>query len=219
MTLSDTELDGPSLAPASGGPAKQLVVLLHGYGADGDDLTPLGEAWREALPDAAFIAPNGPEPCDSFPIGRQWFPLSLRDRSEIVEGLATVSPQVDAFLDAQLAALGLDNMALVLVGFSQGAMLALEVGLRRPGPIAAIVSYSGFLANSPAPRDTPYPPVLLGHGAEDPLIPAVAMQVAERDLTAAGVGVEAHLRPGLGHGIDQVEMALGARFLEAALAV
>jgi phospholipase/carboxylesterase len=208
-----TALDGPSLPPASGGPARQLVVLLHGYGADGADLIPLGDAWRALLPDAAFVAPDGPEPCAEFPIGRQWFPLSLRDRSEIVDGLAGAAPLLTAFLDDRLRSLGLGNPQLALAGFSQGAMLALEVGLKRPGPIAAIVGFSGLLASPPPVTGGPFPPVLLGHGAEDPLIPAIAMSAAESGLTTAGVLVESHLRRGLGHGIDSEEVAMGGRFL------
>ncbi len=215
---SQANLDGPFLAPASGGPAKQLVVLVHGYGADGNDLMPLASVWQRVLPEAAFTAPNGPEQCASFPIGRQWFPLALGDRSGIAAGLAAAAPVLDAFLDARLARLGLDNKSLALVGFSQGAMLALHVGLRRPGPIAGIVSFSGLLGVPPEPRDTPFPPVLLAHGSEDQLVPSAALPAAERQLIAAGVGVEVLLRPGLGHGIDDTEMALGARFLVSAFA-
>ena len=216
MSTVAEQLDGPRLAPTSGGPARQLVILLHGYGADGQDLVSLGEAWRAALPDAAFVAPNGPEPCDEFPIGWQWFRLSLRDQSEIAGGLAIAAPSLDSFLNDELKAHGLGNDALALVGFSQGAMLALHAGLRRPGPIASIVSFSGVLAEPP-PSDISLPPVMLAHGAEDPLIPATALRTAEQGLAAAGVLVEAHLRPGLGHGIDGEEMALGAAFLARSL--
>jgi phospholipase/carboxylesterase len=213
-----TALDGPWLPPASGEPARQLVVLLHGYGADGVDLIPLGDAWRGVLPDAAFIAPDAPEPCAEFPIGRQWFPLSFRDRSEIVDGLAAASPLVTAFLEDRLRSLGLGNPDLALVGFSQGAMLALDIGLGLPGPIAGIVAFSGLLASPPPVTGGRFPPVLLGHGAEDPLIPAIAMSAAESGLSTAGVLVESHLRRGLGHGIDSEEVAVGGRFLAACFA-
>jgi phospholipase/carboxylesterase len=216
MTASDPVLDGPSLAPASGGAARQLVVLFHGYGADGSDLIPLGEAWSTVLPDAAFVAPNGPEPCADFPIGRQWFPLALRDPAEIAKGLAGVAPTVTAFLDGRLKSLGLGAENLVLAGFSQGAMLALDAGLRRRGPIAGIIAYSGLLV--PPGGGGPFPPVLLGHGGLDPLVPAAAMVAAEAGLRSAGVRVEAQLRPALGHGIDSEEIAAGARFLRQCFA-
>jgi phospholipase/carboxylesterase len=206
-------LEGPALAPAAGGDAKQLIVLLHGYGADGADLIPLGEAWRRVLPDAAFVAPNAPEPCGEFPIGRQWFPLALRDRDEIVAGLAGAAPILRAFVQGELESRGLGPGDLALVGFSQGGMLALDVGLRLDGPIAGVVGLSCLLASPPSATDGPFPPVMLGHGTEDPLVPAAAMTAAESSLRELGISVEAHLRPGLSHGIDGDEIALAARFL------
>lgn len=210
-------LEGPRLEPASSGPARQLVVILHGYGADGQDLVPLAEAWRAALPDAAFLIPDAPQPCGEFPTGRQWFPLTFRDPAEIARGLAAVKPHLNRFLDDEMKARNLEAKALALVGFSQGAMLALDVGLSRTEMIAGIVSFSGLLAEPPVRGRQSYPPVLLAHGSEDSVIPPVAMGAAERGLEAAGVAVEAHLRPGLGHGIDAEEVAFGARFLAAAL--
>ena len=207
---------GAMLEPASGGPARSLVVLFHGYGADGTDLVPLASAWRTVLPDTAFVVPDAPEPCDSYPAGRQWFPLTLRDPKEITDGLANVAPAIDAFLDETLATRGLGNSALALAAFSQGAMIALGVGVRREGPIAGIVSFSGLLTMAPPARGA-YPPVLLGHGAMDPLIPAAAMGATERILVSAGVRVEAMLRNGLGHGIDEAEVTAGAHFLAKAL--
>ena len=130
------ELTGPRLDPPRGG-AKQLVVFLHGYGANGDDLIELGQQWRGLLPDAAFVSPHAPEPCAGAPTGRQWFALSgaapddPRGAEERWRGAAAAQPVIDAFLDRELARLGLDDSRLALVGFSQGAMMALHVGLRR----------------------------------------------------------------------------------------
>ena len=147
------ELDGPRLgaknAQASaatgnaGGPVKQLVVLLHGYGADGKDLIEIGRQWQALLPDAAFVAPNAPEPCGQAPMGRQWFGLTMRDPNERWVGVNKAQPTLDAFLDAELAHHGLSDDKMALVGFSQGTMMALHVGLRRRRPPAAIVGFSG----------------------------------------------------------------------------
>ncbi|MHA1559065.1 MAG: alpha/beta hydrolase [Alphaproteobacteria bacterium] len=208
--------DGAALEPASGEPASSLIVLLHGYGANASDLVPLAQAWRSSLPQTAFVVPDAPEPAGGNPFGRQWFPLSMGDPAKMREGVEKVEAELDLFLDQALEARGLDNRNLALMGFSQGAMLALHIGLRRQGPIAAILAFSGVLA-VPPPVRLAFPPVLLGHGAEDGLIPASAMQNATEGLTAAGVDVEAVLRPGLGHGIDEVELATGAKFLAAAL--
>jgi len=139
------ELDGPRLAPRSG-QAKQLVVFLHGYGADGNDLIDIGRAWQNLLPDAAFVSPHAPRPCGQVPTGREWFPLTFRDPGERWAGVTMAAPGLESFLDAELARLSLPPSALALVGFSQGTMMALHVGLRRPVSPAAIVGYSGMLA-------------------------------------------------------------------------
>src|SRR6516165_3946368 len=124
-------LDGPRLEPRSG-PARALVVLLHGYGADGNDLIEIGRAWQELLPQAAFVSPHAPEPCDQAPVGRQWFALTFRDPDERWIGVNKAAPLLNRFLDAELSRRALPASALVLVGFSQGTMMALHVGLRRP---------------------------------------------------------------------------------------
>ena len=137
-------IDGPRLAPKSGR-AQQLVVFLHGLGADGNDLIELGQQWRDWLPDAAFVAPHAPDAYEGAPMGRQWFPLTLRDPSEFWRGVTYAAPRLEAFLDQELARHGLPAARLALVGFSQGAMMALHVGLRRPAAPAAILGYSGLL--------------------------------------------------------------------------
>ena len=142
------ELDGPRLAPRSGA-ARQLVVFLHGYGADGNDLIEIGRAWQQSLPHAAFVSPHAPEPCGQAPVGRQWFPLTFRDPNERWIGVNKAAPVLERFLDAELARHKLPPSALALVGFSQGTMMALHVGLRRAVAPAAIVGYSGLLVLPP----------------------------------------------------------------------
>jgi phospholipase/carboxylesterase len=134
------ELDGPRLSPKSGS-AQQLVVFLHGYGADGNDLIDIGRAWQQMLPNAAFVSPHAPEPCGQAPVGRQWFPLTMRDPNERWLGVNKAAPTLAHFLDAELARHKLPPSALALVGFSQGTMMALHMGLRRaqrPRPSSAI---------------------------------------------------------------------------------
>ena len=212
-------IDGPRLPPANGGPARKLVVFLHGYGADGNDLIDLGRMFAPILPDAAFVSPNAPEPCDQAPMGRQWFPLALGDLNAYWLGVQHAAPKLQAFLDAELARLGLGDHDLALVGFSQGTMMALHVGLRRPNPIAGIVDYSGLLAG---PEHLAGPkvnkvPILLVHGDADPLIPVMALHAAAQALGAAGFAAEWHISPGLAHGIDEAGLRLGADFLHRVL--
>jgi phospholipase/carboxylesterase len=212
-------LDGPRLAPASGGQAQQLVVFLHGYGADGNDLIGLGREWARVLPNAAFVSPNAPEPCGMAPMGRQWFNLTLRDPSEIGRGVAQASPILNAFLDAELERLRLPSRSLALVGFSQGTMLALAVGLTRNPSPAAIVGYSGALAGVESlPEQGKGPAVLLVHGDMDEVIPVDAMLIAREQLAVAGLPVEWHVAQGIGHGIDGEGLRLGGAFLKQTFA-
>lgn len=214
-----THLDGPRIAPLSDGPATSLVVFLHGYGADGNDLIDIGRMWAPALPDTAFVSPHAPDPCAEAPVGRQWFPLARADPHLLRAGVLSAAPALDAFLDAELAARGLGDERLALVGFSQGAMMALHVGPRRAGRIAGIVGYSGLLAGPEYLQAElrHKPPVLLVHGEADPVIPMLALHAAAGALGDADFPVEWHGRPGLQHGIDQEGLMLGADFLRRIL--
>jgi phospholipase/carboxylesterase len=218
-------LDGPRLAPPSG-EARQLIVFLHGYGADGNDLIEIGRAWQQYLPRAAFASPHAPEPCGEAPVGRQWFPLTFRDPDERWRGVNKAAPVLTQFLDAELARHKLPPSALALVGFSQGTMMALHVGLRRATAPAAIVGYSGILVTPSQEADldafassiTSRPPVLLVHGDRDELIPVQALFQGAQGLAALDLSVEWHLSPGLGHGIDQEGLRHGGEFLARRLA-
>jgi phospholipase/carboxylesterase len=171
------------------------------------------------LPDTAFASPHAPWPHPEVPTGRQWFPLAGMDPRLLRDGVVAAAPALNAFLDSELARNGLADHALALVGFSQGAMMALHVGPRRLGEVAGIVGYSGIL---PGPEFIQSelrhrPPVLLIHGEADPLIPAMATYASMRVLGDAGFQVEWHIRPGLEHGIDQEGLELGADFLRRVL--
>ena len=212
-----TRLDGPRIAP-SRGRASALVVLLHGYGANGDDLIALGEAWRQQLPEAAFVAPNAPESIPCTYGGLQWFDLTLRDPGEYWRGVTAARPVLDGFLDAELARYRLAPERFVLVGFSQGSMLALHVGLRRSAAPAGIVAYSGLLAGPEHLAEVATrPPVLLIHGEIDELIAVQALHVAREALASLGMRVEWHVRPGLGHGIDPQAQWMAGHFIAQAL--
>lgn len=213
------ELNGPRLPPRAGGRPRQLVVFLHGYGADGNDLIAIGQAWRPIMPHAAFVSPHAPELCGMAPTGRQWFALTFRDPQERWTGVNAATPVLERFLDAELARHQLAANALALVGFSQGTMMALHVGLRRAAGPAAIVGYSGILV---LPAENPEviradirarPPVLLVHGQADDLIPAPALFQAAQGLATLEIPVEWHLSPGIGHGIDNEGLRHGGEFL------
>ncbi|WP_020177308.1 alpha/beta hydrolase [Methyloferula stellata] len=211
-------LDGPRIS-AKNLTAKQLVVFLHGYGADGKDLIAIGKQWQNMMPDAAFVAPNAPEICAQSPMGRQWFKLETFEPEEQWQGVTQAGPLLDAFLDDELKRYGLDDSRLLLVGFSQGTMLALHVGLRRAKAPAGILGFSGAIvgpeflseaiAKTPAGRP---PPILLVHGNQDEMIPVEALFLSAEELAKAGIPCEWHLSPGLGHNIDAGGLTHGGLF-------
>ena len=203
-------LDGPRVAPASGGPPRSIVILAPGYGSNGEDLIGLAPYWRQALPDTLFIAPNAPEPCPDAPGGYQWWPVWSTDRRL---GVRHAAPTMDAFIDAELARHGLGEDRLALVGFSQGTMLSLYVGPRRTRQIAGVVGYSGMMVEGDEEELLTRPPVLLVHGDEDPMIPVAAFHRAEAALERLGFPLASHVSSGLGHSIDLEGLRLGGAFL------
>ena len=213
-------LDGPRVAPAAGETVRSLVILLHGYGSNGDDLISLAPYWHDALPATVFVAPNAPEPCPGAPGGYQWWALTNTGPDARAEGVAKATPVLDAFIDAELARYGLAEARLALVGFSQGTMMALHVGPRRPRPLAGIVGYSGMLADEAALAEPSVtrPPILLIHGDADPMIPVAALHRAKAALVQNRFEVESHISPGVGHSIDMTGLQLGGAFLARVLA-
>ena len=212
-------LSGPSRPPASGGKPRRLVILLHGLGADGNDLIGLAPYWARLLPDAEFLSPNAPFPCDMAPYGYQWFSSQDRSPDAVLGGVRAAAPILDAFINEALEQRGLGSGELALVGFSQGTMMSLFVGLRRAEPVAGIVGFSGrllapeLLASELRSR----PPILLVHGTEDPLVPYSSLAAAETTLKAAGVPVETVTSVGIGHSIDDQGLRRGGQFLKKVL--
>jgi phospholipase/carboxylesterase len=191
-----------------------MTELLDG--ADGFDLIDLAPGWAEAVPEALFVAPHAPEPCDMAPYGRQWFSVQDRTPARMLAGMRLAAAHLDAFLDAETARLGLAAGDVALMGFSQGAMTALFTGLRRMAAPAAILAYAGRLVGADVlPAEIrARPPVLLVHGEADDVVPVEGSREAERVLQALGVPVDSAWRPGLAHGLDDAGIALGALALQ-----
>ena len=217
-----TRLSGPRIGPAAGGDPQQLVILLHGRGANGADLINPAPILAKTLPHAAFVSPDAPQRCYEAPYGYEWFrvPGPDRDPDKVEAGVRSVAPVLDAFIDGELAAHGLSDDRLALLGFSQGCMMALHVGLRRPNACAAILGYSGRLcaADSLSREIASRPPVLLCHGTDDWVVPFESQKLAATAIEAAGVSVTTLERPGLGHRLDRRGIDAGAALLARATA-
>ena len=212
-------LEGPRQPPHQGGEPKSLVILLHGLGADGNALFPLAGCWAPLLPETEFVSPHAPFHCDTTPNGYQWFSFQDRSPESVLAGVRAAAPVLNEFIDEALAARGLDESRLALVGFSQGTMMSLYVGLRRAKPLAGIVGYSGRLIGEAALADElrSRPKVLLMLGTADEVVPFKSLDYAQKQLTAVGVPVTTVRRPGLGHSIDDTEIAKGGDFLRDVL--
>ena len=206
---------------AAAGQARSMVVLLHGYGADGADLLGLADVLGPHLPGTVFVAPDAPEACVAG-FGHQWFPIPWLDGSSeaLAEaGLQAAAGDLDGFLDAQLAAEGLGPEALALVGFSQGAMMALHVAPRRAAAVAGVVAISGRLLRPErlAADVVVRPPVLLVHGDADAVVPFGDMALAGEALVAAGFATFGHVMKGAGHGIAPDGLGAALQFLRERL--
>ena len=212
-------LSGPSRPPLAGGAPRRLVILLHGLGADGNDLIGLQQYWARLVPEAEFVSPNAPFPCDMAGYGYQWFSVQDRTPAAMLAGVRAAAPILDAYIDEELQKRGLAESDAALVGFSQGTMMSLFVGLRRERPMAGILGFSGRLIGPEllAAELRSRPPVLLVHGTEDPLVPFDSMAGAETALKAAGVPVETLACPGIEHSIDPQGLQRGGLFLRQVL--
>ncbi len=223
LTMSPT-FSGPSIVPAQGTKPNSLVVIIHGYGADGENLLPLGKAWASLLPNTVFVSPHGPVICEVNPFGKQWFSLkewtpsqNLEEfQTQILEEIQAITPTFQKYLDDLLKQYDIPSEKLALVGFSQGAALALHMGLHRP-ECAGIVAYSGGYISDPQHANTAHPPVLLIHGTEDQVLLSSQSEMAEKKLKAMGIPVTLCLLPYLDHEIDERGLKLGATFLREKL--
>lgn len=226
------ELNGPSLLPKSG-KVERIVILLHGFGADGEDLIGLAPYLAPKLPNTAFFAPNGPDICEISPFGRQWFSLArcdgdyLRRRSEtqatafeaMYEEAVEASPIILDYIQKLQNLYNLPASKVALVGFSQGTMMSLHIGLRQSEPFACVVGFSGALVGASKLKAdmTCTCPIQLIHGEADEMLPIHAVELAKQGLKDAGVPVDVMRRPNLPHSIDQEGLEAAGHFLQSHL--
>lgn len=214
--MADNIFQGSELVPPQDD-TKRLVIMFHGLGANGQDLIGLAPYFAEELSETAFLSPDAPFDCDMAPVGKQWFSLANRDEAAILEGVQKVAPDVNRYIDEQLERFKLKEEQLILLGFSQGAMLALHVGLRREKPIAGILGYSGALVGATQLQDEikSKPEICLVHGEDDMVVPFMALQEALVALQGANLVVHGYSRQGLGHGIDPAGVKIGIEFIKS----
>ncbi len=209
-------MEGVEIAPNNGEKPQWLVIFLHGVGADANDLIGLSDEFVDILPDAQFISPNAPFMCDMAHYGRQWFSLQSREVAHMLTGIEASSPLLNDFIDEKLKLYDLTLDKLIIIGFSQGTMMALHTLLRREQPCAAIIGFSGAMVASRklVEQITAKPPVCLVHGDADMVVPFSAMSDAEAALHQAGVAVEAYCVEDMGHSISGECIVVAREFLK-----
>ena len=212
-------LNGPILEPASGKTPKQLVIFVHGYGADGNDLIGLASYFQNILPDALFLSPHAPDPCPMNPAGYQWFDFSSTDPAKLWTNILIAGDHLNKFIDAKLSELKLKEESLALIGFSQGTMMALHVSLRRAKPMAAVLGYSGRLLGSELLKNdlASKPPIYLIHGDQDPVVHYQETLTAEKILSEHGVDIKVHISKQTQHSIAEDGLGIGVEFLGSKL--
>ena len=206
--------------PPAGGKANKLVVFLHGYGADGKDLIDLANPFGMALPNASFISPDAPQPCSMSPQGRQWFPIE-----EIPKGAIKASLVLLDLIENEAKKLNLTFKDVILIGFSQGAMMSMQCLLINDKQLSAIIGYSGALRqeNIDAANDQILDgkhkfsdtPILLVHGEQDEVVPFQSLKRSKNLLNKIGFNIETLSRPNLAHGIDPEGISKGMEFLKS----
>ncbi|RZI47797.1 phospholipase [Rickettsiales endosymbiont of Peranema trichophorum] len=194
---------------------QQLVILLHGYGANGHNLISLASSFSKALPNALFIAPHAPFQLSGYHHEAfQWFAFDQNDKQSMVHGLEEAARILCDFIEDRISVMSLKPQDVVLIGFSQGTMVALHVLLYKM-PVRCVVGYSGMLLSHSRPivEHANASNVLLIHGAKDSIIPSHAMYEAQEALVKLGITCEAVIRPNLAHSIDNEGLAKAGSFL------
>lgn len=211
--MTHPSLNGPLSLPENGNAPKQLVIFLHGYGADGHDLLGLADVMRQALPDAVFVSPNAPFKCEMSPVGYQWFSLSSWGESNVLSGLVKARPHLDAYIDEKLAEYQLKERDVIYFGFSQGCMMSLYTALRRPNACKAVLGFSGLYAQEPNFKPHSNPPIHLAHGDSDTVVPFSHLHDAKQALLAHNLTVKTHASKGTAHGIAPDGLQSAMQFL------
>lgn len=209
---------------APSGKTKSLVIVLHGYGADGNDLLGLADPLQPHMPDTTFVAPDAPNKCTGNPFGYEWFPIPWLDGSSeaaAAEGMAQSVKDINAFIDARMAEEGVTPAQTILMGFSQGTMMSLHVAPRRMEPLAGVVGFSGRLLQPDtfAAEVVSRPPVLLIHGDQDQMVPIASLPEAADALAKADFEVYTHISKGTAHGIAPDGLGVALQFMAQKLGI
>ena len=205
-----------SLPPLSKAKPRQAIVLCHGYGGDGKDISALAINWQRFLPDAIFLCPNAPEICDVNPLGYQWFDYSSEKEEIILEKSLIAEEKLNMFLEEVFDNFQMEPNNLALVGFSQGCMISMQVGLKKNKQINCIVGYSGKVINKKhlSKNIKSKPKIFLMHGANDTIVSPTSLLEAKEYLSNLGLKIKTKMFKNCEHRIPVEGSSLGLAFLK-----
>ena len=213
--MTSYNLEVTSILPLSKNKPQQAVVLCHGYGGDGKDISNLAISWQRFLPDAIFLCPNAPEICAVNPQGYQWFDLTSEKEEIVLEKSLVAEEKLSIFLDQVFDNFKLKPTNLALVGFSQGCMMSIQVGLKKKEQINCLIGYSGKVINQKHLSDNvnSKPKILLMHGANDTIVPPTHLLEAKEYLSNLGIKIKTKLFKNCEHRIPVEGSSLGLGFI------
>jgi phospholipase/carboxylesterase len=214
--MTNYNLEAISISPFSKNKPQQVIVLCHGYGGDGKDISTLAINWQRFLPEAIFLCPNAPEICAVNPQGYQWFDLSSDKEELILEKSLIVEEKLNTFIDQILNNFQLEPNNLALVGFSQGCMLSIQIALKKKKQISCLIGYSGKVINQKHLSDNIHskPKIFLMHGANDTLVPPTHLLEAKEYLVKHGLKIKTKMFKDCEHRIPVEGVSLGLGFLK-----
>jgi phospholipase/carboxylesterase len=214
-------ISGPIIEPSSENPPKQMIIFVHGYGADGNDLIGLANYFQSTLPEAIFLSPHAPEACSMNPSGYQWFDLTSTDPAVLWSKILVAADHLNEFIDSKLLEYNIAEENLALIGFSQGTMMSLHVSLRRKNTMAAVLGYSGRLIGADLLKDDliSKPSIYLIHGDQDPMVPYQDSLTAEKVLKEYSIDIKTHISEHTQHSIAEDGLRIGVDFLASKLKI
>jgi phospholipase/carboxylesterase len=214
--MSSYILEVTSIFPLSKNKPRQVIILCHGYGGDGKDISALAINWQRFLPDAIFLCPNAPEVCVVNPQGYQWFDLTSEKKEKKKKKSLIAEEKLNTFLDQVFNNFQLEPFNLALVGFSQGCMIGIQVGLKKKEQINCLIGYSGKVINQKHLSDNinSKPKMFLMHGANDTIVPPTHLLEAKEYLKNHGINVRTKMFKNCEHKIPMEGSSLGLAFLK-----
>ena len=209
-------LDSIIIKPENNSEIKSAIVLLHGYGGDGKDISMMSLNWKRHLPNTIIICPNGHERCSINPSGYQWFDLSNDDPNYILEEVKKAEEKLNQFISEIKNEFNLKNNKICLSGFSQGCMMSLNLGLTSNEEYCCLVGFSGKIINQKylkIKKDVSHN-VLMIHGDADEIVSPNFLLEAKDYLMRNNVNIETHLLKNCGHHIPIEASSIALNYIQ-----